>query len=269
MRFRLLAAAVPFAAASLDGRHLASLPPLPGPRGVRTDLQAAIEKQPVCIGSAVASAGRLADVLYYRSITLAGDKVAVGYFAFFSEERPWGNNWLTWSVVPALAVDLVYSRALFVAPGLQRLLYGEGDVEGVGVVYDESADGSLRVDHAIVDRDDERIAILLREQVFALDSIRPTFYADAWSHQLGAQSARSRSDLTYVRCYEDDAIRPLPSDVARKFRIDEGQDGRAPPAHVEHLQDLRTGSLRTQSRMDCGSSPQAELACRSGSEGAQ
>lgn len=236
MRRRLLAAAIPFAAASLDGRHLASLPPLPGPRGPCTHLQAAIEKQPVCIGSTVTSAGTLADVLYYRSTTLAGGKVAVGYFAFFSEERPWGNNWLTWSVVPALAVDLVYSRALLVAPGLQRLLYGAGDVEGVGVVYDESVDGSLRVDHAIADRDDERIVILSRDQVFALDPTRPTFYADAWSHQLGGQRVRSRGDLAYVRCFEQDAIRPLPAAVAREFRIDEGRDGRAPPAHVEHLQ---------------------------------
>jgi hypothetical protein len=239
MRLRFLAAAVPFAVASLDGRHLASLPPPPGPRGPRTDRQAAIEKQPVCIGSTVASAGALGDVLYYRSTTLDDGKVAVGYFAFFSEERPWGNNWLTWSVVPALAVDLVYSRALLVAPGLQRLLYGAGDVEGVGVVYDAGADGSLRVDYAIVDRDDERIATLSRDRVFALDPSRPTFYADAWSHQLGAQGARSRADLSYVRCYEGDALRPLPDAVARQFRVDEGRDGRAPPAHVEQLHDTR------------------------------
>lgn len=245
MRRRFFAAAVPLAIASLDGRHLASLPPDPGPRGPRTDLQAAIEEQPVCIGSSVASAGTLGDILYYRATTLDNGKVAVGYFAFFSEERPWGNNWLTWSVVPALAIDLVYSRALLVAPGLQRILYGAGDVEGVGVVYDASADGLLRVDYAIVDRDDERIATLSRDRVFALDASRPTFYADAWSHQLGAQGAHSRADLAYVRCYAGDALRPLPDAVARQFRIDEGRDGRAPPAHVEQLRDSRLPSDAT------------------------
>jgi hypothetical protein len=56
----------------------------------------------------VASAGRLGDVLYYRATEAPDGTVHVGYFAFFSEERPWGNNWLTWTVVPALAVDMVY-----------------------------------------------------------------------------------------------------------------------------------------------------------------
>ncbi len=189
----------------------------------------------MCIGSTVQSAGTLSDVLYYRKIKLGDGKVAVGYFAFFSEERPWGNNWLTWTVVPALAVDLVYSRALFVAPGLQRVLYGAGDVEGVAIVYDTSEDGSLRVDRAIVDGDDEHVVTFSRDQAFALDPSRPTFYADAWSHQLGARTARSRADLAYLHCYADESVRPLPDAVARAFRVDDGREGRAPPAHVEQL----------------------------------
>jgi hypothetical protein len=43
--------------------------------------------------------------------------------------------------------------------------------------------------------------------------------------------ARSRSDLTYERCYDERSIRPLPDAVAREFRVD--IDDRAPPAHVE------------------------------------
>lgn len=159
----------------------------------------------------------------------------VGYFAFWSEERPWGNNWLTWSVVPALSVDLVYSRALLVAPGLQRVLYGGGDVEGVQVVYRLGSDGVLHVDHAVADDDDEHPTVLSREQAFALDPSRPTFYTDVWSHQLGAKGVRSRDDLAYVRCYRGDSVRPLPESVARAFHLWR----RAGPAHVERLAGRR------------------------------
>jgi hypothetical protein len=225
----------PLAFATVDGGHLAAVPPPPGPRGLQTPEQAAIEGAPVCIGSSVASAGTLADTLFYRATATEDGRVAVGYFAFFSEERPWGNNWLTWTVAPAFAVDLVYSRALFVAPGVQRAIYGAGDVEGVAVVYDVLPDGSLRVDHALAeDRTEHRIA-LARSEVFALDPTRPTFYADVWSHQLGGRGARSRSDLVYVRCYRDADIRPLPDSIARAFRL----EGRALPAHVERWSGRR------------------------------
>jgi len=227
----LVAVAAPAALASVDGTHLAALPHAPGPRGERTVEQAAIERQPVCVGSSVASAGDLSDVLYYRAVALDDGRVDVGYFAFYSEERPWGNNWLTWSVVPALAVDLVYSRALLVAPGLQRALYGAGDVEGVGVVYDRTADGSLRFDHALADDGTHDAVALTRAQAFTIDQNRPTFYSQVWSHQLGGHGARTRSDLAYVRCYDERSIRPLPEAVARDFRVD--GDDRAPPAHVE------------------------------------
>jgi len=240
----LVAIAAPAAMASIDGTHLSALPRAPGPRGGRTVEQAAIEHQPVCVGSSVASAGDLSDVLYYRAVALEDGHVDVGYFAFYSEERPWGNNWLTWSVVPALAVDLVYSRALLVAPGLQRALYGAGDVEGVGVVYDRASDGSLRFDHALADDGTHDSVALTRAQVFKLDHNRPTFYSQVWSHQLGGQDARSRSDLTYVRCYDEDSIRPLPEAIARAFRVD--GDDRAPPAHVERNGGRRLDSIENR-----------------------
>ena len=223
--------AAPAALATVDGSHLSALPHAPGPRGERTVEQTVIEQQPVCLGSSVASAGDLSDVLYYRAVALDDGRVDVGYFAFYSEERPWGNNWVTWSVFPALAVDLVYSRALLVAPGLQRALYGAGDIEGVGVVYDRAADGSLHFDHALADDGTHDAVALSREQVFTIDHDRPTFYSRVWSHQLGGQGARSRSDLAYVRCYDEGSIRPLPEAVAQAFRVD--GDDRAPPAHVE------------------------------------
>ena len=224
------ALAIPMAVASVDGGHLAALPPPPPPRGERTSEEARIESQPVCIGSSTHSAGALSDVLYYRAIARDDGRVEVGYFAFFSEERPWGNNWMTWSVVPALAVDLAYSRTLLVAPGIQRALYGPGDVEGVGVVYDVLADGSLRLLEARADDGHHADVTLSRSEALAIDPTRPTFYSDVWSHQLGGHGARSPADLVYERCYAEGSIRPLPDAVARTFRLD---GVRAPPAHVE------------------------------------
>jgi hypothetical protein len=195
-----------------------------------------IEQQPICIGSSIESAGKLSDVLYYRAVATGDGRIAVGYFAFYSEERPWGNNWLTWSVVPALAVDMVYSRALWVAPGLQRILYGAGDVEGVAIVYKTLPDGTLSVDHALVDDRDEHTVELPRTNVLAIDPSRPTFYSNVWSHQLGGRGAHSSRDLVDERCYQGDSIRPLPESIARAFRVD---DDRAPPAHVERMPGRR------------------------------
>jgi hypothetical protein len=240
----LWAAIAPMAFASIDSSHIAALPEHPGARGERTPEQTAIEQEPICIGSSVQSAGALSDILYYRAVAIEEDnevKVEVGYFAFFSEERPWGNNWLTWSVVPALAVDLFYSRALLIAPGLQRALYGAGDVEGVGIVYDRAPNGSLRFDHAMADDGTHDSVALSRAQAFALDRDRPTFYSEVWSHQLGGRGARSLGDLAYVRCYDARSIRPLPDSVARAFRVD--GDSRAPPAHVERAGGRRLDTV--------------------------
>jgi hypothetical protein len=236
-RAAAVAVVVPLSFASIDGSHLGAVPPLPGPRGDRTPEQAAIEHQPICIGSAVASVGSLSDVLYYRATRTDDGRLVVGYFAFFSEERPWGNNWLTWSVAPALAVDLVYSRALLVAPGLQRAMYGAGDVEGVAVVYAPSSDSgeSLHVAYAVAEDRTERRTVLNRSDVLALDAARPTFYSDVWSHQLGARGARSLADLAYRHCFDEGSIRPLPDSVDRAFRL----EGRALPAHVERLAGQR------------------------------
>ena len=193
--------------------------------------QAAIERQEVCVGSSVVSAGRLADTLYYRAVSTPDGKLAVGYFAFFSEERPWGNNWLTWSLIPALAIDLVYSRALLVAPGWQRLKYGKGDVEGVRVFYDVDAQGALRLDHAVADDGLHQGVVLGRGDALAVDPARPTFYTDVWSHQLGGRGARSFHDLAYVRCYGPGHVRVLTDSIAREFNVEH----RARPAHVEGM----------------------------------
>ncbi len=192
---------------------------------------AAIEKRKVCIGSTIASAGTLFNVLYYQASVLPDGKLAVGYFAFFSDERPWGNNWLTWTLLPAIAVDLVYTRTAFVAPGLQRALSGKGDVEGVHVLYEMRSDGSLVVESALADDGAHNDVHLTAHQVLSLDSQTPTFYSDVWSHQLGGRNAKTKADLAYVRCFAQGEILPLPESIYREFTL----ASRAGPAHIEAL----------------------------------
>ena len=204
-----------------------SLPIAPGAQlGASTVEETAIERREICVGSSVASSGELADTLYYRASVLPDGKLSVGYFAFWSDERPWGNNWLTWTVVPALAVDMVYTRGMFMAPGLQRAIHGKGDVEGVRVIYDLHPDGTLEVDHAVADDGSHQPVELDATAVMALDPQRPTFYTDVWSHQLGGHGIRSKSELSYLRCYGAGRVRALPDDVASDFRL----TGRAVPA---------------------------------------
>jgi hypothetical protein len=196
---------------------------LPGPQ--RPDGRAAsaeeaeIEGQPICIGSTVRSAGVLGPALLYRRSHLPDGRLAIGYYVFFSDERPWGNNWLTWLLVPALAIDLVYTRALFMVPGIQRAAYGKGDVEGFQVVYDVDNAGRLTPVEAFADDGTHRPAHLDRRDLFSVDPARLTVSTDVWSHQLGARRVRAQ-DLAYRRCYGPGAIRPLTEAVVRDFRLD-------------------------------------------------
>lgn len=200
-------------------------PPPSGPEA------AVIEQKEICIGSTIKSAGKLGDVLYYQASELPDGKLAVGYFAFFSEERPWANNWLTWTVLPALAVDLFYTRAAFVAPGLQRALSGKGDVEGFHIIYSRGEDGALAVESALADDGTHAPVHLTAKDVLSLDPARPTFYTNVWSHQLGGRGVKSVADLAYVRCFGPGRVLPLPDSVSDEFAV----DGRASPAHVEAL----------------------------------
>lgn len=193
--------------------------------------QAAIEKKEICVGSAVMSAGDLTDVLYYRATATAAHQISVGYFAFFSEERPWGNNWQTWTLLPALAIDFIYTRALFVGPGLQRAISGKGDVEGFRIDYAVKEDGTLEVVRAEADDGTHRPVHLAAADVFSLDAERPTLYSDVWSHQLGGRGLHSKDELAYVKCYGPSQLRPLPESLEAEFAL----EGRALPAHVELL----------------------------------
>jgi hypothetical protein len=200
--------------------------------------QTAIEQREICVGSSVESAGELGDVLYYRATVLPDGKLAVGYFAFFSEERPWGNNWLTWAVLPALAVDMFYTRTMFVAPGLQRAIHGKGDVEGFRIVYEQQPDGTLSVEQAEADDGSHAPVHLTRADVHSLDSERPTFYSDVWSHQLGGRGVKSKADLAYLRCYGPGRVRPLPDAIFDEYAL----VSRALPAHVEALGGRTVGA---------------------------
>lgn len=203
-----------------------------------------IERREVCVGSAVMSAGKLGDTLYYQATTMPDGKLVVGYYAFWSEERPWGNNWMTWSVVPALAIDLVYSHGLFVGPGYQRFAYGRGDVEGFRIEYARETDGSLRVSHAVANDALHQTVQLSAEDVMSLDPTRPTLYSKVWSHQLGGRGVRSRSDLRSVRCYGAGRIEPLPQRLVEEYTLAK----RAKPAHVEALGGHLLSPTRTAKR---------------------
>ena len=193
--------------------------------------QKSIERREICVGSAVASAGTLGETLYYRAAVLPDGKLVVGYFAFFSQERPWGNNWMTWTVVPALAIDMVYTRTAFVGPGLQRALSGKGDVEGFRIVYEPRPDGTLDVERAVADDGSHRIVELGAAEVLAMDPERPTLYSRVWSHQLGGRGLHSMAALARVHCFGRGSVLPLPERVVAEF----GLGHRAAPAHVEAL----------------------------------
>jgi len=215
----LLAGAAPRGAADLPG---------PSPAGAALGPEdAAVAAQPVCIASTVASAGELGPALLYRRARLPDGRLSVGYYAFFSEERPWGNNWLTWSVVPALAIDLVYTRLLLVAPGIQRAQYGPSDVEGFRVIYAVGADGALAAERAVADDDHHRRAELGPSELHAADPARITLATDTWSHHLGARIARPE-DVVYRRCYGRGSIRPVTAAEVERFHLDR----RASPARV-------------------------------------
>jgi hypothetical protein len=208
-------------------RGTADLPSAAPPEAALAPEDAAVAAQPVCIASTVASAGELGPALLYRRARLPDGRLAVGYYAFFSEERPWGNNWLTWSVVPAVAIDLAYTRLLFVAPGFQRAEFGPADVEGFRVIYKVGPDGSLTAERAVADDSHHRRAELGPDELHAIDPERITLATDSWSHHLGARGARP-ADVVYRRCYDKGSIRPVTEDEVKRFNLDR----RAFPAHV-------------------------------------
>jgi hypothetical protein len=191
----------------------------------------AIRRQPVCVASTARSFGTLGRTLLFVH-ERDGDELRVGYFAYWSTERPWGDNALTYTLLPALAVDATYSHFLFLFPGLQRVLYGPGDVEGALVVYDVLPSGALSVRQGMADDGTHDDVVLDRSDLLAADG-RVVLLTQVWSHQLGARGASTRVQREGLdsRCFEADSLRPLTPDIARRFRLGSAQSPmRARPA---------------------------------------
>lgn len=190
-----------------------------------------IEGQSVCVGSRVWSAGELAPTVAYRAQRI-GDRLFVGYFVRWTTERPWGNNAMTYTVVPALAVDAVYSHFLLGFSGVRDVLYGPDDVEGVTVEYREVPDGSLEVVAGVADDGAHGRVTLSRSELVDAKG-RVVLLTNVWSHQLGAHggaayAAQAGSEL---HCYRDRNLVPLPERVARDFHLgSERAPRRAKPA---------------------------------------
>jgi hypothetical protein len=164
-----------------------------------------------------------------------GKKIAVGYFVYWSEERPWGSNVVSYTVLPALATDAVYSHFLYLFPGIKDALYGPGDVEGAQVVYEQREDGSLDVVSGRADDGNHMPVALSRADL--LDSKgRVVLLTDVWSHQLGAHGGAAFADNAEhtLKCYQRSSLRPMTELVARAFRMgNERQPLRGSPAWLE------------------------------------
>lgn len=182
-------------------------------------LDALIRRVPLCIVWDKRWAGDLGTTVLYHSRHVDTDRITVGYFAYWTTERPFGDNELTRWVLPAVAIDAVYSHLLFVLPGLQHLLYGPGDVEGVRVTYRiADADHLVPVDVTADDRRHREVALELSETID--EQGRIFVLNDTWSHQLGGPRAMtaSRAGAT-KRCFVGDALRVLPEETVRAFRL--------------------------------------------------
>ena len=208
--------------------------PTPANTEPRSADDAQIVLQPVCVGARSWSAGALGETVLYRAHRV-GTRIAVGYFVYWSEERPWGENAVSYTLLPALATDAVYSHFLYLFPGIKDALYGPGDIEGAEVVYEQRADGSLKVVAGRAD-DGNHAPVLLSPSELVDAKGRVVLLTDVWSHQLGAHGAAgyaAHSGST-LKCYEKSALRPLTEVVARAFRLgNERQPLRGRPAWVE------------------------------------
>ncbi len=182
--------------------------------------RALIESHPVCVASRVWSAGTKSDTVFYR-YHREGDRLTVGYFVHWSTERPWGNNWLTYALAPALAVDGTYSHGLFVLPGARDLMYGPGDVEGAAVTYEVSPEGKLTPLSAHPEDGTHQPVQLEREDLDARG--RTALVTDVWSHQLGGRGAARAFDkpdeLHEPHCFEGAKLQPLNDAVTRTFEL--------------------------------------------------
>jgi hypothetical protein len=201
----------------------------PAPGAALTAEDDLIQNEPLCVASSVHSSGALGDTVLYR-YERDGDTLSVGYFVYFSTERPWGDNALTRDIWPALAIDAVYSHFLFLWPGVQRVLYGPADIEGALVRYRVVGD-RLVAEAARADDEGHHPVRLTADELRAPDG-HVVLLTETWSHQLGAHGAVQRAGAApSVRCFSGARLLPLSQSVAEAFRLgDEAAPRRAKPA---------------------------------------
>jgi hypothetical protein len=180
---------------------------------------ARVTAQPLCVLSKRASFGTLGQVVLYVH-SRQGNELSVGYFVYWNVERPWGANLPTYTLLPSLAIDGAYTHFLFLLPGLQRALYGAGDVEGATVIYDVGADGKLRVKAAHADNEFHDPVRLEPDDLVTRDG-RVALMTDVWSHQLGATGAAAHYEQgdADVTCFVGSTLRPMTPETARTFRL--------------------------------------------------
>jgi hypothetical protein len=178
-----------------------------------------LRRQSVCIAWNRSWSGQLGDSLLFHAVRTSSDEIVAGYFAYWSTERPWGDNDLTRQFVPALAIDAFYSHLFFVFPGVQRMMYGPGDIEGIRVTYRIATTG--RLIPISVHADDERHEeVRLRLEDAVDESGRVVVLTDVWSHQLGAKGAvQAVKAGAQQRCFSGNALRGLTAATSDAFRL--------------------------------------------------
>lgn len=196
-----------------------------------TTLREKIEAQEVCVGARSWSAGSLGNTVLYR-YSNTGRRVSVGYFVYWSEERPWGPNVLSYTLLPALATDAFYSHFLWVFPGVKDAIYGPADIEGVNVNFEVGDDGVLRVASGNAQDATHGEVRLTRDDLVDAKG-RVILLTDVWSHQLGARGGGefANTEGNALRCYRGPSLLPMTDDVAVAFRLGNEQNPhRARPA---------------------------------------
>jgi len=213
----------------------------PSPQGPALDSEdASVVAQPLCVGARSWSAGSLGDTVLYRT-RKTGKKLDVGYFVYWTEERPYGKNVFSYTAVPALAMDAVYSHFLWLFPGLKDALYGPGDVEGVLVEYEQADDGSLQVVRGLADDANHAPVELSRTDLVDAKG-RVIVLTDVWSHQLGSHGGGMFANTgNEVKCFDHGALQPMTNKIAREFRLgNERQPLRGNPAWIEPVLPLHS-----------------------------
>ncbi len=189
-------------------------------------LESLVRQRPICIAWTQSWSGDLGKSLLYQVSRSGPQHIIVGYFAYWTTERPWGDNSLTHWLLPAVAIDGFYSHLLFVLPGVQRLLYGPGDVEGVRVTYRLEAPNHL-VPVRVVADDERHQEVTLDVSESVDDKGRIVVLNDVWSHQLGGKRAVSAARAgASQRCFGGDSLRTITRDVVAAFRLGSTQDPR-------------------------------------------